>query len=55
MHRLAAHPIFRDDMNLAIFLEYDKVIYNVLRKLVIGRSVREFHRSFLPVMNEISY
>ena len=23
--RLAAHPIFRDDMNLAIFLEYDKV------------------------------
>ena len=22
--RLAAHPVFREDMNLAIFLEYDK-------------------------------
>ena len=24
--RLAAHPVFREDMNLAIFLEYDKVL-----------------------------
>jgi len=39
--RLAAHPIFRDDMNLAIFLEYDKEL------AVRGKNKKERFQGFM--------
>jgi len=39
--RLAAHPIFREDMNLAIFLEYDKEL------AVRGKNKKERFQGFM--------
>ena len=41
--RLAAHPVFREDMNLAIFLEYDKEL--AVRYFLSAESKQYFHLS----------